>query len=121
MKKVNDFIRENIYKQKGLLDPETKSFNELKFTERFSELDLMCKCNNRMIMGAYRYGKLYSKEKVLYLSIEDLKLRLQLYIDTGNMEHLIDLINYAKLAFMFCIHPNSHFKFTDDKIHSVNY
>lgn len=47
-------------------------------------------------------------------AIKSLERKLQAYKDTGNTEFLADVANYAMFEYMYPIHPNGHYKPTDD-------
>lgn len=46
-------------------------------------------------------------------AIASLKERLKLYEKTGNLEHLIDVGNFAMIEYMHPRHPNAHFEAQD--------
>lgn len=76
------------YKQKIL---------KTEYSEKFDEIR-----QNMMIMSYYKYGPLkdnYGNYKCMN-AIENLKIRLQKYIDTGNTEYLADVANFAMIEFM---------------------
>ena len=91
------------------------SLDDLKRTEwspRFEEL-----MRNRLVMGAFRYGKLKGGGKVSYDQLSAMKKRLQDYEETGNTENLIDVANLALIEFELGNHPNKHWSPTDDSEH----
>lgn len=68
-----------------------------------------------MVMSFYKYGPLeenYKKERTLN-AIGSLKLRLEAYEETGNIEFLADIANFAMVEFMHPQHKNCHYKPTD--------
>jgi hypothetical protein len=76
---------------------------------------------NRMVMGAFRYGKL-SEQKVSpikYDNIASIRKRLKLYAQTGNTEHLMDCANLCMIEYMIGDHPNKHFAAIDDGTHAT--
>lgn len=68
---------------------------------------------NRLVMGAYRYGLLETKNPN-YDNMGSLKRRADLYEKTGNLEHLVDIANLALVEFKTGNHPNKHFSSNDD-------
>ena len=69
-----------------------------EYSERFDDIR-----KNMMIMSYYKYGSLkdnYSKYKCLN-SLENLKIRLNKYLETGNTEYLADVANFAMIEFMY--------------------
>ena len=120
MKTIFDHLRWSILKKKGLSLPAThKPLAVLRKTERNLVFERLCR--NRLLMGAFRYGELFAEDKELYISVDDIRLRLDLYEKTGNLECLVDAANYAMLEFTYSKHKNAHFKASDDLIHSINY
>lgn len=101
------------------LNPKTKKLDyaELIHTEwspRFEQL-----CRSRLLIGAFRYGKLKSAGKPDYDRVNDIRKRLALYEATGNTEFLVDVANAAMLEFEEGKHPLKHFAQTDDVIHTA--
>lgn len=64
------------------------------------------KMENRILVGAYRYGS--QGTNFDYLGY--LEQKLKMYRDTGNTEFLVDVANLAWLGFEHDPHPNKHFK-----------
>jgi len=86
------------------------TFEELWVSEwspRFERL-----MHNRLVLGAFRYGRL--KDKKGWDRIEYAKRKLQRYQDTGNLEALVDVANLALLEFEGSTHPKKHFSSMDD-------
>jgi hypothetical protein len=74
---------------------------------------------NRMVMGAFRYGKLSSQKHSgrKYDNIASIRRRLCLYELTGNTEHLMDCGNLCMIEYMIGDHPKKHFQSIDDGDH----
>lgn len=90
------------YKQKIL---------KTEYSEKFDEIR-----QNMMIMSYYKYGPLkdnYGNYKCMN-AIENLKIRLQKYIDTGNTEYLADVANFAMIEFMNPQIEGAQYKPTDN-------
>ena len=78
----------------------SKSIEEILKTEYSNKFDEIRK--NMMVVSYYKYGPLkdnYGTYKCMN-AIENLKIRLQQYLDTGNTEFLADVANFAMLEFM---------------------
>ena len=72
---------------------------------------------NRLIVGAYRYGKLQEEGKPEYDRISSAIRRLKRYRESGNTEYLVDIANLCLLEFVEGKHPKKHFKTVDDGEH----
>ncbi len=99
------------------------SLKELLKTENHDEVWKLC--NNRMLLGSFRYELLAQKEKdhrekghTGYNLVGEARIRIGLYEETGNREHLLDAINMCAIEFRFPSHPEAHFKPTDDGHHA---
>ena len=111
MKTITKHIRSNILK-----DVKNKiTLSDLKLSEWSNEFEQLMR--NRLIMGALRYGKLGGEDKKDYDRIEGVKKHLNLYEETGNTEHLVDIANIVLCEFVEGKHPNKHFKSNDDSWH----
>lgn len=74
--------------------------NKILKTEYSEQFDKIRK--DMMIMSYYKYGPLkdnYGTYKCMN-AIENLKIRLEKYLETGNTEYLADVANFAMLEFM---------------------
>lgn len=94
---------------------DTDSYTYMKLHERnwkFRKLK-----NNRLILGALRYGKLNAKDKPKYDRIKGIQYHLNMYKLTGNLEHLVDISNIAEVEFTESTHIKKHFKAHDDSNH----
>jgi hypothetical protein len=82
-----------------------------EYSENFDELR-----KDRMATSYFKYGPVTENYKKLQciLAIESLEKRLKMYKDTGNMEFLCDIANFAMIEFMCPQHHNAHFKVLDD-------
>jgi hypothetical protein len=89
-------------------------------TLRLSEWDLEFEqlMRNRLIMGATRYGRMRDKATAVYAFVDSAIKRLQLYVQDGNTEHLVDAANLCMKEFVVGEHPKKHFKSGDDTIHT---
>jgi hypothetical protein len=74
---------------------------------------------NRLVMGAFRYGLLYSPEKLAWDRIKRAIYELEQYLEDGNDERLVDIANMMMLEFEEGNHPKKHFRAGDDGVHTV--
>ena len=119
---IHSLIRDRLLQRAGLwefphtdtitLEQLTKEVTKDTWREEFFELMF-----NRLLMGRLRYGKRNVGNKK-YNYIKSIKDKLALYEATGNSEALVDIGNYALIAFYKDDHPNKHFSALDDKIHA---
>jgi hypothetical protein len=92
------------------------SFAELKKSEWSHEFE--AKMRNRLLVGAYRHGRMKAPGKPQYDRITSAIKRLKQFQETGNMEHLVDAANLCLLEFVEGDHPKRHFKSADDVEHT---
>jgi len=71
---------------------------------------------NRLIMGAYRYGKI--EPNSTYDFTQALKNKLERYEETHNLELLLDIANYAMLEFTKPKYFDARFISEDDIEHA---
>lgn len=63
---------------------------------------------NRLIMGAYRYGRLNAPGKARYDRVSSIIKRLRKYRVTGNVDLLVDAATLSLLEFEEGDHPLRH-------------
>lgn len=90
-------------------------FEELQLTEWSSEFEQLMR--NRLLLGRFRYGKMGDPTKAEYDHIGSIRTRLDLFEETGNLEHLVDIANLCLVEFVHTKHPLAHFAAIDDGIH----
>lgn len=78
----------------------------------FSE-DFVQKMKNRIVVSHYKYGWMKDTYPELADAVACLKERLELYEQTGNLEHLIDVSNFAMIEYLHPKHPHAHFEAQD--------
>ena len=108
MKTITEQIRDH------LLHP--MSFEELQKSEWSSLFEQLMR--NRLIMGAYRYGRMQSAGKPQYDRVRAIREHLHGYAETGNLEHLVDVANLALVEFVEGDHPQRNFHSVDDGAHA---
>ena len=111
MMTVNEHIRRHL-----LRDIEGGSLEELQESEWSPSFESMMR--NRLIIGAMRYGRLSMPGKKDWDRIGSIKTRVDAYIKTGNLEHLVDIANLCLCEFVEGRHPKRHFHSTDDGVHT---
>jgi len=89
--------------------------SELRRTEWSPEFERLMR--NRLVMGAFRYGRLHAEGKPAYDRVSGALKRLELYRQTGNLECLVDVANMMLLEFEEGDHPGRHFRAADDGVH----
>lgn len=100
-----------VYKAGLASNADINSILSTEYSERFDNIR-----KNMMIMSYYKYGPLkdnYGNYKCMN-AIENLKIRLQKYLDTGNTEYLADVANFAMLEFMHPSIEGARYKPTDN-------
>ena len=75
----------------------------------FSE-DFFAKMKGSMLQSHYKYGWVSDTYPELADAIACLKQRLELYEKDGNIDHLVDVANFAMIESMYPRHPNAHFE-----------
>lgn len=122
MKSIHDIMRDRLLLRARVIEPtplKTYTRDEMEALQWGEEwqyvLSLM---KNRMIMGGYRYGPTPLQKPREFDNISDIKRRLILYEEDGNMEHLVDAANITIIECLKKSHPNFHFSPTDDGIHA---
>jgi hypothetical protein len=118
MKTIHDYLRERLYAQAGVFEKKDilayslAQIYQMQWSNAFEQA-----MRNRMAMGFFRYGALPSQiGKCKYDNVASAKRRLQLYLQDGNMEHLVDVANLCLVEFV--VHPEKKFSPTDDGEHT---
>jgi len=118
VKSIHDIMRERLLASVLKEEQQKMSLAERRkeqWSNRFEQL-----MRQRLLMGSYRYGpfRLQPVGRYAYDYPGDALRRIQEYIDSGNMEHLIDVANLCLLEFEHGTHPKKHFAATDDGTHN---
>ena len=124
----HDYLRKRILKKAGV--HATKTFAQEKAEKSMHKFygedgvlgEVVKHAKARKLMGAFRYeqqesdGLSYEQKARLGLTqtyIERAKAKIELYEETGNLEYIIDLFNYALLEYAEPYHPDAHFESTE--------
>jgi hypothetical protein len=95
---------------------EALDLEELARTEWSSEFERYMR--NRMIMGAFRYGRLHNPDAPHWDIIGSVIARAEKYRNDGNKEHLVDVANLCLVEFVRpCGHPDPRWGPVDDGEH----
>ncbi len=73
--------------------------------------DFFQKQINRLIIGHHQYGENGAHQDYLFRA----RQALSDYVETGNVEFLVDAANYAMLEAHYPIHENAHYQATDKR------
>jgi hypothetical protein len=88
------------------------SLEELQKSEWSSLFEQLMR--NRLVMGAFRYGRLGAEGKPQFNRAAYMMLCIQKYKKTGNLECLVDVANLALVEFVEGKHPKRHFYTEED-------
>jgi hypothetical protein len=84
-----------------------------QWSPRFEQL-----MRNRLVMGAFRYGLLGDPNKPQYDRVKEIHRRIDKYVETGNLELLVDVANMALMEFEEGTRPKRHLNAVDDGEHA---
>ena len=107
-------IREHLLRKIFL--PRRYNIEELYRTEWSHPFERLMR--NRLVFGAYRYGRLHEANKPVYDRVAGIQRKLEVYKDTHNTEMLVDIANLAMLEFEEGCHPKKTFRSVDDQAHT---
>lgn len=68
---------------------------------------------NRMGVSYHKYGSIHETFPQHRRGIDNAPQRIAKYLETGNVEWLLDAMNYLLIEFLCPYHPNAHFRSTD--------
>jgi hypothetical protein len=85
---------------------------ETEYDEHFDDLR-----KQAMMMSHYKYGSVKDTYEVhkTAKAIGSLEMRLLKYKQTGNIEFLVDVANFAMIEFMYPQHKNAHYRTTSSQ------
>lgn len=117
----HDLIRQRLLA--GVMDTpvadKTRGLETLREAEWSPELEGLVRA--RMVMGSYRYGPLRRANGRNYDRVGSAIKRLRAYQQTGNLEHLADVVGLMIAEFELGGHPLRHFSAADDAEHAELY
>jgi len=117
MKTVTQRIRDHLLLNAGVIEknkiPDLNILRKTEWSPRFERL-----MRDGLLLGAFRYGLLNALSKKQFNRMKDIRDRSKLYEQTGNTEYLVDMANMCLLEFEEGLHPNKHFRRTDDGYHT---
>jgi len=119
---LHDYLRDRLYTMAGLNRPVvdyTPDEINADIAEKHAELeDCVILAKNRLAFGSFRYGLAKKNCHDFYDYGKELIKRATKYQETGNLEFLIDSINFAALEFKHPHIPGAKFEPIDDGEHS---
>jgi hypothetical protein len=114
---TTEHIRESVLSSRGVVDRRpVPGLDDLRRSEWAPDFEQAMR--SRLIIGALRYGLLRAAGKPQYNRVKSIHKRIDLYLRTGNLEHLVDVANMALLEFVEGEHPKKHFHAQDDSQHT---
>lgn len=69
--------------------------------------------DDRMLVSHYKYGESTDGYPEKSKAVDNIKVRVDKYLETGNVEYLVDAANFAMLEFMHPSVDNAYLKATD--------
>lgn len=87
--------------------PDDVILNEPELRGYLEALQLM---TNRMAMSHYKYGNLSDKFPDSADASKGVATRMEMYVESGNTENLLDAANYAVIEYLFPSHEKAHFR-----------
>lgn len=111
---ITQHLRAHLLRKAGLVPmPDLETLRKTEWSEEFESL-----MRNRLIMGAFRYGRLCAPGKLDFDRVRAMRERLQAYRETGNKEFLVDIANMALLEFEEGGDAGTYFRSVDDVKHA---
>ena len=113
---IHGQIRKRLLERKGLADVEPKrnmSVQQLESQLSSKFVELM---DNRMMMGALRYGPIDGAQnpgRQHGWNVQNALKRANEYLKSGNAELLVDVANFCMCEFEQQSHPKYHFEAKD--------
>lgn len=88
-----------------MMAKKMKAVPETEFSHKFTGL-----MEDAMGLSFFKYGPVAEAYPHKVDAIKSLKVRLDKYAETGNLEWLVDVANFAMIEFMHPKHQNAHFE-----------
>lgn len=115
---LHQALRKRLLERAGIFEDTKRPLKDLDAIEREqwnSNFERLMK--NRLTMAYFRYAPIRSQiGKSLYDNVGSIKRRLELYEQTKNREHLVDIANLAMVE--FTVNPDYPFESLDDAEHT---
>lgn len=111
---IRQHMEKSLFPESPVPMPPIEELRETEWSPRFEEL-----MRNRLVVGAFRYGRLHAAGKPKWDRIGSIRRRLMVYQSTGNTECLVDIANMCLLEFEEGDHPLKHFAAADDVNHTT--
>ena len=92
-------------------EPESFGIDALRRSEWSPTFEQLMR--NRLVLGAFRYGKLNAEFKSQWDRMPSIERRAAEYQRTGNLELLVDIANLCLLEYVEGRHPLRHFEAMD--------
>lgn len=111
---VHDQIRKHLLESCGFYKKEMPSLESLKETEWSERFEELMRAN--LIMSSFRYGLI--EQAKAYDYVTSIRQRLDLFEETGNAQHLVDISNICLVIFEKKMHKNFYYDHIDDGVHA---
>lgn len=93
--------------------PKDYSLDITELLDRIRSLKFHDLMDARMLVSHYKYGNSEDAYPEKSKAIDNIKVRVDKYVETGNVEFLVDAANFCMLEFMHPAQENAFFKATD--------
>jgi hypothetical protein len=101
------------YAEVGEWWPRERSYYEQDLLDRYTSRKFHDFMDSRMLVSHFKYGDSRDGYPEKLKAVDNIAVRVQKYLDTGNAEWLVDAANFCMLEFMHPSVPNAYFKATD--------
>jgi len=110
---VSEHIRQHLLNTLRIKRLNLDSITDQQWCEEFETLR-----RNRMLMGYFRYPPMKNQKPGEFDTVGSMLKRLKDFIETGNIENLIDVANMCMIEYFVGNHPKKHFESVDDGLHA---
>lgn len=117
MSTIHDLIRARLLARviDGNLGDKRESLEALQASEWSPKFER--RMREGLLMGRFRYGAMGRRDRRNYDRVGSARKRLAEYLETGNLELLVDAANLCMLEFEHGTHPRRHWGPVDDGEH----
>ena len=124
-KTVTEHLREYALNRRGFClahdDPAWETLGTFDYEARkkteWSGAFEQC-MRNRFIVGSLRYGNMGDPSKSQWDRLGRIVREVEVYLETGDTEALVEIATHAMLEFVEGVHPLKHFASRDGGIHT---